>query len=56
MMRSVCSRDIPSDCAASVWPSSTEMMPARTISAMYAPSLSPSPRIAATNGVITEFV
>ena len=32
--RSVCSRDMPSDWAASVWPSSTEMIPARTISAM----------------------
>ena len=32
--RSVCTRVMPSDCAASVWPSSTEMIPARTISAM----------------------
>ncbi len=32
--RSVCSRRIPTDWAASTWPSSTEMMPARTISAM----------------------
>jgi hypothetical protein len=32
--RSVCSRDMPSDEAASVCPSSTEMIPARTISAM----------------------
>ena len=32
-------RDMPSDCAASDCPSATEMMPARTISAMYAASL-----------------
>ena len=34
MRRIVCSRVIPSACAASVWPSSTEMIPARTISDM----------------------
>ena len=32
--RSVCIRDMPSAEAASVWPSSTDRMPARTISAM----------------------
>ena len=32
--RMVCSRVMPSEWAASDWPSSTEMMPARTISAM----------------------
>ena len=54
MSRSVCRRDMPRDCAACVWPSSTEMMPARTISAMYAPSLSPKPSVAAANGVMSE--
>ena len=34
MRRIVCSRVIPSACAASVCPSSTEMIPARTISDM----------------------
>ena len=34
MRRSVCDLGHPSDLAASVWPSSTEMMPARTISAI----------------------
>ncbi len=38
---------MPSDVAASTCPSSTEMMPARAISAMYAASLRPSPRMAA---------
>ncbi len=32
--RIVCRRPMPSDDAASDWPSSTEMIPARTISAM----------------------
>ncbi|MDG6898822.1 MAG: hypothetical protein JRN24_03685, partial [Nitrososphaerota archaeon] len=32
-----------------------EMIPARTISAMYAPSFSPSASIAAMNGVMTVF-
>ena len=41
--------------AASVCPSSTERMPARTISAMYAPSFRPSPSTAAVNGVISVF-
>ena len=53
--RMIWSRLIPSDCAASVCPSSTEMMPARTISAMYAPSFSPKPRIAATKYVKNVF-
>ena len=52
--RIVCRRVMPRLCAPSVWPSSTEMIPARTISAMYAPSFSPSASIPATNGVITE--
>ena len=34
MRRRVVALLMPRDCAASVWPSSTEMMPARTISAM----------------------
>ena len=50
--RMVWRRVIPRAWAASVWPSSTDRMPARTISAMYAPSFRPNPRMAATNGVI----
>ena len=53
MWRIVCSRVIPSAWAASDWPVSTEMIPARTISAMYAASLSASPSVAAANGVIS---
>ena len=34
MRRTVCRRVMPSACAASVWPSSTDSRPARTISAM----------------------
>ena len=34
MRRRVWNRAMPRDWAASVWPSSTEMIPARTISAM----------------------
>ena len=49
-------RFIPKAWAASVWPCSTEMMPARTISAMYAASLKPRPRSAAINGGIKLFV
>ena len=41
--RIVCARDRPSARAASRWPGSTDCMPPRTISAMYAASLSPSP-------------
>ncbi len=48
MRRSVCMRDIPRADAASDWPSSTDRMPARMISDMYAASLSPSPSRAAT--------
>ena len=36
---------MPSACAASAWPLSTERMPARAISAMYAASESPRPRM-----------
>ena len=43
--------DIPSAWAASVWPSSIDGMPARTISAMYAASDSARPSSAATNAV-----
>ena len=53
--RIVSSRVIPRACAASVCPSSTEMIPARAISAMYAASLRPSPSNAAPNCVITVF-
>ena len=42
----------PRALAASCCPWSTERIPARTISDMYAASLSPSPRIAATVGEI----
>ncbi len=54
--RITCSRVMPSACAASVWPCSTEMMPARTISAMYAASFKPRPRVAARNGLISWLV
>ena len=40
--RRVWPRVMPSDIAASVWPSSTAISPERTISEKYAPSLSPS--------------
>ena len=46
----------PRACAASVWPWSTERMPPRTISAMYAASLSDSARSAAPKVLITELV
>ncbi len=45
--RSVAARLMPSAWAASVWPSSTDWMPPRTISAMYAASLRPRPSRAA---------
>jgi hypothetical protein len=48
--------DIPSECAASLWPGSTETMPARITSAAYAASLNPSPSSAATSGVTMAFV
>ena len=53
--RRVRARDIPSAAAASVWPRSTDWMPARTISDMYAASLRLSPRIAAVIGEISWF-
>lgn len=42
-------RDMPRLWAASVWPRSTDEMPARTISATYALSLMPRPSMPATN-------
>ena len=51
----VCSRLMPSAPAASDWPFSTDRIPARTISDMYAAWFSPSPRIAAVNGVMIRF-
>ena len=48
MRRVTSSGDMPSDEAASVWPASTEMMPARTSSAAYAASFSPRARTATT--------
>ena len=54
--RSVCVRDMPSAPAASVWPSSTDCRPPRTISAMYAASFSPSPSRHAANWLISVFV
>ncbi len=51
-----CRRVMPRAWAASVWPSSTEMIPARTISAMYAASLQPRPRIAAVNALMSTLV
>src|ERR1700722_9103588 len=51
-MRLIASRFvIPRASAASIWPVSTDKMPALMISDMYAPSLSPSARTAATRGV-----
>ena len=47
---------MPSACAASFWPGSTARMPPRTISAMYAASLSASASSAATNGLIRSLV
>ena len=49
--RMICCRRMPSAAAASVWPSLTDRMPARTISAMYAASFSDSPITAATKNV-----
>ncbi len=40
---------MPIDVAASIWPSSTEMSPARAISDMYAASFRPRPTIAAVH-------
>ena len=55
IFRIVCRRVIPSDIAASVCPSGTEMIPARTISAMYAPSLRLSASSPAPNVVMMLF-
>ena len=56
-MRCITSRrSMPRAWAASVWPCSTEMIPARTISAIYAASFKPSPSVAAMNGVISVLV
>ena len=54
--RSVCVRDNPSAPAASLCPGSTDWMPPRTISAMYAASLSPSPSRDAANTEMTALV
>src|SRR5882757_996575 len=54
--RSAWVRDMPSALAASVWPCSTDLMPPRTISAMYAASFSPSPSKQAVNWTISWFV
>src|SRR3954471_13746466 len=54
--RMVMSEGMPNAWAASTWPSSTERMPARTISAMYAPSFSASPSSAAWNGVMNDTI
>ena len=45
--RIVLRRLMPSACAASAWPVSTDRMPARAISAMYAASDSPRPSMPA---------
>src|SRR5690606_36478370 len=52
--RMVCSHDMPRAVAASSWPRSTERMPARTISAMYAASLSDSPITASQKTSMTS--
>ena len=49
--RIVIPHDMPSAVDASDCPSGTELIPARMISAMYAASLSASPRIASRNGM-----
>ena len=54
--RSVAAGVMPIDFAASVCPLSTLFSPARTISAMYALSLSARPRNAAVNALISTFV
>ena len=54
--RSVWPRDMPSAPAASVCPWSTDCRPPRTISAMYAASLSPRPSRQAVNWLISWFV
>src|SRR5664279_2447072 len=52
--RSVWPRVMPSDVAASVWPSSTAISPERAISDMYAASFSPNATRAARKGVKVE--
>lgn len=47
---------MPSECAASVWPGSTDWIPARTISLAYAASFNPSARSAAAVGVSRALV
>ena len=54
-LRMIFSRRMPRACAASFWPSSTDRIPARTISDMYAASFRPRPRMAATN-VVTRLL
>ena len=56
IVRIVCALVSPSADAASSWPSSTDAMPPRTISAAYATSLSDSARIAAVMGPTSELV
>ena len=51
--RIVCAQLMPSAVAASSWPGSTESRPARTISAMYAASLSDRPITASQNTAIS---
>ena len=54
MRRIVSVGDMPSEDAASIWPASTEMMPARTSSAAYAASLRPRARMATTKRLFTS--
>src|ERR1700694_2258575 len=49
--RIVIVHDMPSAVDASDWPSGTELMPARMISAMYADSFRPSPMNARMKGI-----
>ena len=53
ILRIASSRVMPIASAACTWPAGTDTMPARTISAMYAASLSARPRNAAIVGVIS---
>ncbi len=54
MRRVMSSGDMPSEEAASVWPASTEMMPARTSSAAYAASFRPRASTATTKRLFTR--
>ena len=56
MRRMVRPRDMPRAAAASYWPWSTDRIPPRTTSAMYAASFSASARSAATSGLISWLV